>query len=331
MFEDDVTILIPIRNGAPYLADLFKYLDANIPKGLPVLIIEDHSTDESFALIEEFSRNLRNVSLLRNQGSGLVDALNYGFSLCKTSWVARMDVDDIYAPNRILRQLPFRHDNVAVIFSDYRIFKSGFRRKILLTNALCNDEIIVSLVKNRRTPHPATMINRKLFLQVGGYRKNSFPAEDLDLWFRLSSVGKLIGVPEELLDYRRHGLSVTATARKKVLEKHSEIIASSEFHDALASSFKSTLKNLEDTLNFYKKFANPDVRIFLLVLDIFYVYLLYPKLRVLKFRYLSFLIQNLIIYRGALRFLAMYLMFRTQFQFTFIRTHSSGKESKING
>ena len=58
--------------------------------------------------------------------------------------------------------------------------------------------------------HPAVMMRRDAVLKAGGYRKTFSPAEDYDLWLRMSDLGYAIAnLPQPLLNYRWHGANVS--------------------------------------------------------------------------------------------------------------------------
>ena len=271
----DCSIVIPVRNGSDFLESLFVYLDSIAVHKVPVIIVEDHSSDNSFQFLTEYASQNPNISLVRNPGSGLADALNHGFSLCRTKWVARMDVDDVYDSRRIQIQLQVAHNDVAVIFSDYEIFKDGAAYAYPIPTAVNPDATIASLVKNRRTPHPVAIINKEKFLLAGGYDSKTFPVEDLDLWFRISRFGKIIGVPISLLRYRRHSSSVTAQMRTMVRTKHWECVN----NPTNLSLVQNSLENIDirKCIKEYKNYSFRNMRIGFFFLDLYYAEKLLAK------------------------------------------------------
>jgi glycosyltransferase involved in cell wall biosynthesis len=271
----DCSIVIPVRNGSDFLESLFVSLDSISAHKVPIIIVEDHSTDNSFEFLAEYAIQNPNISLVRNPGSGLSDALNHGFSLCRTKWIARMDVDDVYDSRRIQIQLQAARDDVAVIFSDYKIFKDGAAYAYPIPTAVNPHATIASLVNNHRTPHPVAIINKEKFLLAGGYHSKSFPVEDLDLWFRISRFGKIIGVPILLLRYRRHGSSVTAQMRTKVRVKHWECINKPTNLNLVQNSLDKL--DIRECLMEYKNYDFRNMRIGFLFLDLFYAEKLLTK------------------------------------------------------
>lgn len=264
----DCTIVIPIKNGIVFLPDLFSTLEKFMRQGFRVVIVEDHSSDGTFEILIDFAKRHSQLSLFLNPGSGICDALNFGIKQCESKWIARMDADDLYDEKRLIIQLNSASQNDAVIFSDYIIFENDPKVGHRIPCAVESTATVISLVKNRRTPHPVAFINREMFIKVGGYKSEAFPAEDVDLWFRLATVGNLRGLPEPLLKYRRHSNSITHTQRMHVKRKHNHSIIEPDNLKLLQVSL-SQIK-LRQICRSYKGYDQSALRVFLLLLDIYH-------------------------------------------------------------
>ncbi len=68
--------------------------------------------------------------------------------------------------------------------------------------------------------HPGALMRRDLIVEAGGYRAEFNPAEDVDLWARLSERGLLLVQPEYLMEYRVHAASTMALFYEKARLKH---------------------------------------------------------------------------------------------------------------
>jgi glycosyltransferase involved in cell wall biosynthesis len=142
--------------------------------------------------------------------------LNAGLNHCSGRWIARMDSDDRSLPNRFKRQLGFIESNpglVAVSCWAHYIGPSG-RRIALGLNDLTTLEAYLGYMSDRRLielPHPGAFISRQTLRDMGAYRPDYEPAEDVDLWNRLSERGGVLAVPECLLEYRLHPASLVTT------------------------------------------------------------------------------------------------------------------------
>lgn len=206
----EVSVLIPAHGPSPYIKFTLESIAKNTIQPDDVLIIDDGISDEATTQINSFTQSLP-ISIIPNNGKGLVDALNTGLSTAKSKFVARIDNDDLMSENRIERQLEQFESNphfVAVGSQCFYINSDGIRTgrsnyPIGPLNQIPNFKYRCLIA------HPSTMFLRDSALAIGGYRSlfswNGIDiAEDFDFWLRLSKKG-IISVSDELLtEYRQH-------------------------------------------------------------------------------------------------------------------------------
>jgi len=141
------------------------------------------------------------------ENKGLAYALNYGIQFCTCEFIARMDSDDICAPNRFEKQIKYfeEHDKTVIIGSNILEFYEdkniinliGERKYPVFTNKKSK-----SLFKGTPIAHPTMVIKTEL-LKKYKYNENTYLNEDIDLWFRLLIDGYSIeNINELLLKYR---------------------------------------------------------------------------------------------------------------------------------
>jgi glycosyltransferase involved in cell wall biosynthesis len=269
-----VTAIIPVRNGAKYLSDFIPNILDTCDEQDEIIFIEDHSTDETREMLKTYSSKFGNIKVIYAEKEGLVNALNQGIKEASHDWLARFDCDDNYVGTRIDLQIALIDKDVVCIFSDYRIRGSEGQDLGLVPSPVDPLPTKISLVSNLRTPHPVAMLRKETVLQVGGYRESDFPAEDLSLWLRLSEVGDLVTVPQELLTYSLQKNSITATRYEESKKKaHSLYLASSK----KSQDITSAISNFEVQRTKYKHLSLSRERAFLHYLDIY-----------LSMRYLGF-------------------------------------------
>lgn len=215
-----ISFLLPVKNVEQYFENITDNLLRNLDLIDEVIIIDDSSEDSSYLLLENWAKTQKgDVRVARNTGVGLVDALNLGLQLAKYDWIARFDADDVYPSNRISEQRRHINAGVAVIFSDYTINYSNKKFSAYVPGAVFDPQVRISLISGNRTPHPSALMNRKFVSLVGGYQSKYFPAEDLALWFKVGSIGSLISIPENLLNYYRNLNSVTSLKRLEMINQ----------------------------------------------------------------------------------------------------------------
>ena len=174
--------------------------------------------------IFKYSKREKNIRVINNPGSGIVDALNFGIANSRNNWIARFDIDDLYSKERIEKQRKLISEGVAAIFCDYMFIDENGRSLGKVLSPVFNSVNIWSLINSQRTPHPGVIFSKSAFNSAGKYRTGDFPAEDISLWWRMTKYGKLISVPDILLFYRLHSSSVTATKNQAVNLKRREAL-----------------------------------------------------------------------------------------------------------
>lgn len=227
MSDIGITALLPIYNGAKYLPDLMKTLSKICDPEDEILVISDGSTDETNEMILGWARIDDRVHPIVQNNKGLVATLNIGVEKASHDWVARFDVDDTYAENRLMIQRAHIQEGVAAIFSDYGFQSNSHRSMGRVPSAITPMGVVASLSTGNRTAHPSVIFNKNIALNAGGYRQEDFKAEDLALWIRMSALGNLISVPDLLLNYTltknsitRSNLDDSRTARDRVLASY---------------------------------------------------------------------------------------------------------------
>lgn len=202
-----VSVILPAKNCGRYLEEAVGSVLAQTFPDFELIIIDDHSTDESIGALEVDDGR---VTIFKNPGAGLIDALNYGAGRARGKFLARMDGDDVCDPLRIERQLDYFRVNEDVgiagtlvsIFSDdgvgggYRVYEKW------VNSVVTTEQINRSIFIESPLPHPSVMMRRDVFENLGGYRDMGWP-EDYDLWLRAYEAGVGMGkAPEVLLRWR---------------------------------------------------------------------------------------------------------------------------------
>lgn len=195
-----VSVLMPVRNGASTVGLALADVVVGMAPGDELLIVDDGSEDSTPDVVGNWLMRDSRLRMVTTPGIGLVNALNLGIREASHSWLARADADDRYPRDRLTLQRNARGEDIALVTGDYRLVPRG-GWTTYLPCALGHPFVGLSLINPQRLPHPGVMLRRDAVLAVGGYRIEDFPAEDLGLWLRLSTVGKFVGVPGVVVDW----------------------------------------------------------------------------------------------------------------------------------
>jgi GT2 family glycosyltransferase len=223
-----VSVVIPVHNGEKYLAQAIESVLGQTFRDFELLIVDDGSTDGTAAIIRRFAEGDRRVRILTQENRGVAAAGNRGLHEAGAKWVARLDADDVFLPEKLERQVAFlRRNPDAQIVGTLASFINHAGRPLGLvgTEGPYTTAEFYRLVREDRPIYfvnSSTLMRRETVLSIGGYREPFAPAEDVDLWIRMMEQGHLmLKVPEPLLLYRLHGDSLTMTqnARQRLLHR----------------------------------------------------------------------------------------------------------------
>lgn len=204
-----ISVILPVYNASRFLAEAIESILSQTFTDFELIIINDGSTDDSQTIIDQFTD--KRIRVFQKPNTGLIHTLNLGVSYSRANWIARMDADDISSPIRFEEQIKYIKDEVAVIGSQaFFIDENG---KVYGNTKLpvTHNEILSKLINQvSNIIHPSVIINKKMLEKVGGYDSKMQVAEDYDLWLRISNIGTIINVNENLLSLRKHGNNISS-------------------------------------------------------------------------------------------------------------------------
>ena len=224
-----VSFVIPVYNAVDYLEQAVDSARKQTFADVEVVCVDDGSTDGSDALLEFIAADDGRVRVVRQANSGVAAALNRGVAEARGELVARMDADDVTVPERIAKQVAFldAHPEVACVGSRQRYIDPAGTVWGESEQPTDHDDIERLLLGGwgAAIQHPSATFRKAAFEAIGGYRKEYESVEDLDLFLRLATVGRLANLPDLLLDYRLHHGSATFRKHARQAELVPRVVA----------------------------------------------------------------------------------------------------------
>lgn len=210
-----VSFLVPVYNPGRYLAEALESLLAQTFADFELIAVDDGSTDGSLAVLRRFAQRDARVIVLSRPNTGIVGALNDGLAVARGEYIARMDADDVAAPERLAVQLAYLDAHPEIVAAGSSVVMVDTQGRALKDFKAQTDP---RLIRERLVAatdigiiHPTLVVRRAVLERVGGYRPAYQLVEDFDLFLRLLDEGELGNVPEPLLDYRQHPASTNFT------------------------------------------------------------------------------------------------------------------------
>lgn len=217
-----VSVVLPVWNGERFLVEAVTSVLSQTLENIELLIVDDGSTDATPGLVDDFARSDARVRVIRLGRGGIARALNTGIGEARGRYVARMDADDVALPSRLQKQLAYLDANAGCVAVGSAVQLIDEAGGSVGTNVYPEHHAAIAHMMTHTwmtaMAHPTVVARRDALLAVGGYRAHREPSEDLDLWFRLSAIGELANLREQLLRYRRHGDTISVRDRKRQWE-----------------------------------------------------------------------------------------------------------------
>ena len=223
-----ISVLMPVYNAAAHLREAMDSILGQSFGDFEFLCVDDGSTDNSPALLREYAARDPRVIVLTKPTGGVTSALNAGLTIARGEFVARMDADDVADPQRFEAQIEHMRANADVVAVGCRVTHMTTKGvDISLSPLYATHEQIAECLWNGNSsamPHFGSFMRRGALTQIGNYREEFRTAQDLDLFLRLSEIGKLGNVPCSLMRYRVHEGSVGARKADEQARNAREII-----------------------------------------------------------------------------------------------------------
>jgi glycosyltransferase involved in cell wall biosynthesis len=203
-----VSIILPTYNRAKMLKCAVKSILKQHYKDWELIIVDNHSIDETEMIINQFNDDRIRLFKIQNGGS-IGKSRNLGIRNAKGEWIAFIDSDDWWLPDKLTVCAEKFYDQVDLIYHDLLISDNG---RILLWKkirgkVLKSPIIIDLLIKGNVIANSSVIVRRSIFEKVGLISEdmNINPSVDLNTWLKIASATENFKyIPQALGGYLIH-------------------------------------------------------------------------------------------------------------------------------
>ncbi|HWE02303.1 MAG TPA: glycosyltransferase [Tepidisphaeraceae bacterium] len=207
-----ISVLMPVYNSGRHLRGAVDSILGQTFGDFEFLCVDDGSTDDSPAVLREYAGRDGRIRIITKANGGVTSALNAGLAVARGEFIARMDADDLADPTRFELQIEhMRAHPECVAVGCHVINMDGNGVEMNFSPPYVTHEQITHCLwdgNSSALPHYGAFMRRSVLASIGNYREQFRTAQDLDLFLRMSDVGKLANVPKYLMRYRVHEGSV---------------------------------------------------------------------------------------------------------------------------
>jgi glycosyltransferase involved in cell wall biosynthesis len=208
-----IDVLLTVYNGERFIAQTLDSVLAQTFTDWRLIIVDDLSTDRTAEIVASYVERDPRILLVKGEHKGIAAAANIGLTHVTAPLVARLDGDDIALPERLQVQFDYlqQHPDVLAVGSDVMLIDEH-NKPLRRRKAPTGWENIREILKTRNCMcHPSATIRTEALRRIGGYRDKFKNSLDYDLWLRISEIGKIENISQDLLLYRRHASQVSAS------------------------------------------------------------------------------------------------------------------------
>jgi len=213
-----VSVVLPAYNAESFIVETINSILAQTYPHFEILVADDGSRDCTAALVEEMARNDSRIKLLRQSNQGVAAARNIAIKHARGEYIAPIDADDIWFPQKLEKQVACLEAAGAKSGVAYTWCVSidekgrclGFGPKCDLEGEVYQPLVLRNFIGNASVP----LFRRTFLQQIGGYNEqlrlqNAQGCEDWEICLRLAEVCEYRVVQEYLTAYRCYNLSMS--------------------------------------------------------------------------------------------------------------------------
>ncbi len=212
-----VSVVTPAYNAEKHIAQTIESVKSQTFENWEMLIVDDCSKDSTCQIVEEYTANDSRIKLIRlNENLGVSGARNTAIDKAVGRYIAFLDSDDLWLPQKLERQIAFMNQtNAALSYTAYRQFSKDGEKLINIPNEMSSK----SLLKNTAIGCLTVMVDTT---KSGDFKMpNLSHCEDICTWYSIlnSTKSNAMGLNECLAMYRVGESSLTSSKGKAALKQ----------------------------------------------------------------------------------------------------------------
>lgn len=178
-----VTVIMSVKNAEARIESTMISILSQKDVNLEMIVVNDGSTDSTARIVDRLRRDDNRIKLISRENKGLTISLIEGCELAQGEFLARHDANDHSLPGRLSAQAN------ALLEDSGASFCSTYVRHVT------KEGVGAMTTKDEGIIHGSVMMRKSAYKRAGGYRRQFYYAQDIDLWSRLKCVGRHIKIP----------------------------------------------------------------------------------------------------------------------------------------
>jgi glycosyltransferase involved in cell wall biosynthesis len=212
---NSIDVIIPAYNAELFIHETLLSIVNQSYLPNQIIIIDDGSKDRTHEVVEKFKANHPEIVIqyFKQNNAGPSAARNKGLEYVTANFVAFIDADDVWSPNKLSQQIKIyqndHHHEIGLVYCDYGLINET-GHEILKLQFQLNPKMKGHVSKLLRRDNyiagsaSAALVRMDALRKVGFFDESLVCAEDWDLWYRISEKYQIDFAPTKLVYLRQH-------------------------------------------------------------------------------------------------------------------------------
>lgn len=222
-----VSVIIPTYQSVQFVQKTIESVLAQTYRDYEVIVVDGGSTDGTREVLNSYGSR---IQVITQNGKGISNARNVGVLASKGEYVAFVDSDDLWLPDKLQFQVKFldkKPSIVGMIYSDAFLFpEKGIYKFSPLANKRAfqigkphRGKVLRQLFMENFIPASTVMVRKLCFKRVGLFDESLMVCEDIDMWMRIAECFEVDYQDVVLAKIRLHEGSLTKNRERHLLSK----------------------------------------------------------------------------------------------------------------
>lgn len=200
-----VSVIIPTHNREQFIATAIQSVLAQSCQDFEIIIVNDASTDNTKQILFNLAKQDKRIQIINNTVSlGGAASRNAGIAISKGKWIAFLDDDDTWHPQKLEIQIAALEKNPNAIASScaYTVnYPLKIKKRVITPNLITLNKLVSQSVLGGAS---VCICLASILKKINGFDERLRSSQDWDLWVRLRLQGNIISVKDPLVDYYVH-------------------------------------------------------------------------------------------------------------------------------
>ena len=201
----EVTVILPAYNAEKYIREAVDSIRSQTYDDYEVVAVDDGSTDSTGEILDELAADFSKMTVIHQENRGLAAARNAALASMKGQYVALLDSDDIWLPDKLKRCMDFLKSNpdISIVYTPMDPFDSETGERMEGHSKKCHSGWLTEKIFMSIFVHdPAAVFHRRVTDTCGGFDESIPVSVGNEFWLRVSTRFEF-GLIDESLALRR--------------------------------------------------------------------------------------------------------------------------------